>query len=197
MNLIMKTLGKQFIGSFLFILLCGTLSIVSAQTEKQIDAIKQIYKETNEKIAECEENGEYSSTFLSELIVNKNNGQYPAVGIFNSKFKFYYTYGDREKNPYPSRLLKIVMETRRSANIEKYEFLFNETGQLIFYFEAKNEEEIRVYYSAEKMIGVLKIKFLKGNQILKSNDKSAYQTAKNALAEKRKLVGMFQNSLRY
>lgn len=190
----MKTLGKQFIGSFLLLLLCGAL--VFAQTEKQIDAIKQIYKETNEKIAECEENGEYSSTFLSELVVNKNNGSYPAVGIFNSVFKFYYTYGNREKNPYPNRLLKIVIETKRAANSEKYEYLFNQNGQLIFYFESKNEaekiKERRVYLVAEKPI-----KFLNDEKSARLNNRETVEAVKIILGEKRKLAVMFENSLNY
>jgi len=194
MNLIMKTLGKQFIGSFLLLLLCGAL--VFAQTEKQIDAIKQIYKETNEKIAECEENGEYSSTFLSEMVVNKNNGSYPAVGIFNSVFKFYYTYGNREKNPYPNRLLKIVIETKRAANSEKYEYLFNQNGQLIFYFESKNEaekiKERRVYLVAEKPI-----KFLNDEKSARLNNRETVEAVKIILGEKRKLAVMFENSLNY
>ncbi len=186
----MKTLGKQFIGSFLLLFFCGT--IVFAQTEKQIEAIKQIYKETNEKIAECEENGEYSSTFLSELVVNKNNGSYPAVGIFNSVFKFYYTYGNREKNPYPNRLLKVVIETKRAANAEKYEYLFNEKENLVFYFEKKEDAEFSVYYLNEKPI-----KFLKGTQEMPLSDKNVNETVKKSLAEKKQLVNIFANSLEY
>jgi len=190
MDLIMKTLSKQFIGSFLLIFLCGMF--VFAQTEKQIDVIKQIYKQTNEKVAECEENGEYSSTFLSELVVNKNNGSYPAVGIFKSVFKFYYTYGDREKNPYPNRLLKVVIETKRSANYEKYEYVFNEKEQLIFYFEKKEDAEFRIYFSNEKPI-----KLLKGMQKLLLSDKNVNKKVKILLTEKKKLVNIFVQSLDY
>ena len=64
---------------------------IFAQVEKQIEAIRKIYRETNQKVAECETNGEYSSVYLSELIVNKNNGSYPAVGIYKSVVKFCYT----------------------------------------------------------------------------------------------------------
>lgn len=186
----MKTLGKQFIGSFLLLLFCGLF--VFAQTEKQIDAIKRIYKETNEKVAECEENGEYSSTFLSEMVVNKNNGSYPAVGTFKSVFKFYYTYGNREKNPYPNRLLKIIIETKRAANSEKYEYLFNEKENLVFYFEKKEDTEFRVYYSNEKPI-----KFLKGTQEMPLSDKNINEKVKNSLTEKKKLVNIFFNSFDY
>jgi hypothetical protein len=43
----------------LFVLTGAAFLTISAQTEKRIDEIKQIYKETNAKIAEAEENGEY------------------------------------------------------------------------------------------------------------------------------------------
>ena len=174
----------------LFVLTGAAFLTISAQTEKRIDEIKQIYKETNAKIAEAEENGEYSSTFLSELVVNKNNGSYPAVGTYKTVVKFYYTFGDREKNPYPDRLLKIEVETKRSDRTETAEFLLNETGQLIFYFGKKDDQEFRAYFSAEKPL-----KFLKGPESVSLNDKTANQTAKAVLAEKRKLAGIFSASL--
>lgn len=177
----------------LLIALFGALGLnISAQTDKRIEEIKKIYQDTNEKVKECEENGEYSSVFLSELVVNKNNGSYPAVGIFNSIFKFYYTYGNREKNPYPNRLMKIVIETKRSANTEKREYLFNEKEQLIFYFENLGEVEKRLYFQNETVI-----KFLIGDKTQKLKDAEILKSAKSAIAEKHKLVEIFQNSLDY
>lgn len=173
--------------------LLGALGLsVFAQEDKRIEEIKTIYKETNEKVAECEKNGEYSSTFLSEFVVNKNNGSYPAVGIFRTVFKFYYTYGDREKNPYPNRLLKIVIETKRSATTEKREFLFNEKEQLIFYFENLEEGEKRLYFQNEAVI-----KSLFGDKTQDLKNAETVKLAKFAIAEKKKLVGIFQKSLDY
>ena len=169
---------------------------VSAQTEKQIEAIKQIYKATNEKIAESEANGEFADTFLSEMVVNKNNGSYPAVGTFKTVYKFYYTYGVREKNPYPNRLMKVAVETNRAANTEKYEYFFNEKEQLIFYFESKNEGETfyekRIYFQNEAVI-----KFLIEDKTQNLTKAETLQAAKNVLAEKRKLAGIFKDSLDY
>ena len=187
----MKILSKHFIGGIFLILIGGTL--VFAQTEKQIDAIKKIYAETGEKIKECEENGEYSLVFLSQFSVNKNSGSYPAVGIFNSVFKFYYTYGDREKNPYPDRLLKINVETKRSNRVEYSEYLFDPAGKLIFYFEKNDADaERRVYFSAEKPI-----RSLSGEKAANLNSREEIEMVKAILKEKGKLALMFQNSLRY
>ncbi len=168
----------------------GIFSQVSAQSDKQIEEIRRIYKETNEKITRSENDGESSEIYLSELVVNKNNGSYPAVGIYNSVVKFYYTFGNREQNPYPDRLIKVEITTNRSARTENAEFLFNPAGQLIFYFENKDDAEIRVYFSAEKPIRILK-----GTQNVNLNDKTATEQIKNILSEKRKLTGIFSNSL--
>lgn len=173
----------------IFLLLLPALSSL-AQVEIQVAGIRKIYQETNEKVAECEANGEYSSVFLSEVTVNKNNGSYPAVGIYRSVIKFYYTYGDREKNPYPNRLLKIMVTTNRSSQTENSEFLFNPNGQLIFYFEKKDEVERRLYFAAEKLI-----KALEGEKIVKINTPTELERVKSMLQEKRRLSEAFTKTL--
>ena len=182
-----KKFNRIILISWLFAAL-GTS--VSAQTEKRIEEIRKIYDETNQKIAESNAEGEFSSVFLTQLIVNKNNGSYPAVGIYQPAVKFYYTYGDREKNPYPNRLLKIEIEIKRAGRTETAEFLFNETGHLIFYFGKKDDEEKRVYFSGEKPIRVLT-----GTKNVPLNEKTAADLVKTILAEKRKLTGIFSGSL--
>jgi len=159
------------------------------QMEKRIEEIRKIYQEVNKKVAECEENGDTSTTFLTEVFVNKNNGSYPAVGIYKTTAKFYYTFGDREKNPYPDRLMKIVLATNRSAMTENYEYLFNSAGQLIFYLGKKDETEIRVYFETEKPF-----KILHGEKNVKITDKSEIERVKAILSLKQKLVGIFQST---
>lgn len=173
----------------LIILLSGCSISALSQTEKRIEEIRRIYQEVNKNVAECEVNGDTSTTFLTEMVVNKNDGSYPAVGIYKTTVKFYYTFGDREKNPYPNRLLKIVVTTNRSNRTENTEFLFDEKGQLIFYFE-KKEEEKRVYFETEKAI-----KILQNEKTLPISNKQEAGFVKTILSEKRKLVGIFQSSL--
>lgn len=174
----------------LIILLVSCVNAAFSQTEKRIENIRKIYQDVNEKIAECEANGDTSTTFLTEMVVNKNDGPYPAVGIYKTTVKFYYTFGDREKNPYPDRLLKIMMTTNRSDRTELSEFLFSEQGQLIFYFEKKEDVERRVYFDAAKPI-----KVLEGEKMLPANSKQEADFIKNILKEKAKLTAIFQNSL--
>lgn len=172
----------------LIILLLGCLISAFSQTEKRIEEIRKIYQEVNKNVAECEANGDTSTTFLTEMVVNKNDGPYPAVGIYKTTLKFYYTFGDREKNPYPNRLLKIMVTTNRSNRSESSEFLFDEKGQLIFYFEKKEDGERRVYFSLEKPI-----KFLQEEKSVSINAKFI----KSILSEKKKMIDIFQNSLNF
>ena len=84
--------------------------------------------------------------------MNKNNGSYPAVGVYRPVAKFYYTYGYREKEPYPNRLLKIVVAVARSDRQEHSEFIFNESGQMVFYLDKKDSVERRIYFAAGRPI---------------------------------------------
>ena len=140
-----KTMKKTVNFLVFFLLLSGMISLETiAQTDKQVSLIQKIYQETAEKQADCETNGETSTTFLSEIIVNKNNGSYPAVGIYQKSIKFFYTFGNREKTPYPKRLLKIVITLKRSSQTEYFEFLFDSQENLIFHFEKSMESEKRL-----------------------------------------------------
>ncbi|MGZ5438024.1 MAG: hypothetical protein ACXW3F_18240, partial [Pyrinomonadaceae bacterium] len=118
----------------------GTL----AQSDRRIEAINTLRAKIDKDIAASEAEPEYSNIYLSELAVNKNNGSYPAVGVYRPVVKFYYTYGDREKEPYPNRLLKIVVAVARSGRQEYSEFVFNESEQMVFYLDKKDDVERRM-----------------------------------------------------
>jgi hypothetical protein len=167
----------------------GCFSAAFSQSDKRIEETRRIYQETNKKIAECEANGDTSTTFLTEMFINKNNGPYPAVGIYKTVIKFYYTFGDREKNQYPDRLLKINLTTNRAAMTENYEFLFNEQGQLIFYFE-KKDGELRVYFAQGKPILLLE-----GEKRLDLKSKRAAEFSQNIFRQQQNLEMIFRNSL--
>ena len=175
--------------AFLMILALGSISITLAQSDKRIEEIRNLYQEVNKKAAECEANGETSDTFLLEVVVNKNNGSYPAVGIYRSVIKFYYTYGDREKDPFPKRLLKIVVTTNRSAAVEVTEFLFNENGLPVFYFE-KVDNEKRVYVDGGKPI-----RMIDGTKQLELKSKRATELEREINRRMQRLLPVFYNSL--
>jgi hypothetical protein len=163
-----------------------------AQGAGQIDAIKKLYQKTNDEIARSEQEPDTSTIFLTELRLNKNRSPYPAVGIYKTVVKFYYTFGNRERDPYPNRLLKIVISTDRSDRKEYSEFLFDEAEQLVFYFEKKDDLERRVYFSSEEPI-----RFQQGERPLSLKNKLQTVVVTTILKERANLGEIFRRSLRF
>ncbi|MGZ5481610.1 MAG: hypothetical protein ACXWID_06470 [Pyrinomonadaceae bacterium] len=166
----------------------GTL----AQSDRRIEAINTLRAKIDKDIAASEAEPEYSNIYLTELAVNKNNGSYPAVGIYRPVAKFYYTYGDREKEPYPNRLLKIVVAVARSGRQEYSEFVFNESEQMVFYLDKKDDVERRMYFTAGRPV-----RFEQDGRVqsLKGRSRTAIFAA--VLKDNVKLVAIFRRSLEF
>lgn len=173
-------------------LLLLMLVVVSAaaQSDRRIEAIRKLVQKTDEDIARSQQEPEYSNIYQTELAVNKGNGSYPAVGNYRPVVKFYYTYGDREKDPYPNRLLKIIVSVDRSDRHEQSEFTFNEAEQLIFYFEKKDDVERRVYFAAGRAIRIQQ-----GDRVLSLSSRSQADLVATVLKEKANLLAIFRRSL--
>lgn len=166
---------------------------VLAQDDPRTAAMRKVVTATNEKLAEMEQHPEFSSVFAVELTVNKHSAPYPAVGIYQRTATFFYTYGDREKNPYPDRLLKITAVYKRSSRTETAEFYFNSSGQLVFLLWSNAEgsvQESRLYFS--------------GNALVRMTDdgknvglRTPHAIEANALArrESSRLTGIFRAAL--
>lgn len=163
-----------------------------AQTDRRIEAINKLRAKIDEDITRSEAEPEYSNIYLTELAVNKNNGSYPAVGIYRPVAKFYYTYGDREKEPYPIRLLKIVVAVARSDRQEYSEFVFNESEQMVFYLDKKDDVERRVYFAAGRAI-----RFEQDGRVLSLRTRSQAATVATVLKEEVNLLEIFRRSLRF
>jgi len=164
----------------------------AAQSDRRIEAINTLRAKIDQDIAASEAEPEYSNIYLTELAVNKNNGSYPAVGVYRPVVKFYYTYGDREKEPYPNRLLKIVVAVARSDAHEYSEFVFNESEQMVFYLDKKDDVERRVYFAAGRPV-----RFEQDGRVqsLKGRSRTAIFAA--VLKEDVKLVAIFRRSLEF
>ena len=184
---------KRFIKIALPILLIliGILQISAQNVDKSIKEIRQIYAETNSKIDKAAKDFAVSEIFLTELIVNKGGTSYPAVGTYKQTVKFYYTYGDRETDPYPNRILKITVSTERAAHEEYSEFLFDQTEKLIFYFGKNDGLENRLYFAAGKAI-----RWQKEQEILQLKNAEAKDLLKEVESQKNSLMQIFQNSLK-
>lgn len=168
---------------------------VFAQTQdKRIDEIRNLYTTTTSNIEVGEREAPYSEIYVVELTVNKTGNQYPAVGTYSNISKFYYTYGDRESDPYPNRLLKISVSTKRAASITISEFLYDQAGQLIFGLvktDGSEKREMAMYFSK----GLL-IKMVDADRDVNVRLRAVQDTAAAFKRESARLVGLFNASLR-
>ncbi len=164
----------------------------SAQSDRRIQAINTLRTKIDQDIAASEAEPEHSNIYLAELAVNKNNGSYPAVGVYRPVVKFYYTYGDREKEPYPNRLLKIVVAVARSDRQEYSEFVFNESEQMVFYLDKRDDVERRVYFAQGRAIH-----FEQDGRSLSLRTRTHAAFAAMAVKDKTNLLAIFRRSLRF
>ena len=173
------------------LMVCGA-TVTVAQSNQTIEAIQKLSQKLNEDITASEAEPESSNIYLTELAVNKNNGSYPAVGVYRPVAKFYYTYGDREKEPYPNRLLKIVVTVARSDRQEYSEFVFNDAEQLVFYLGRMDGIERRLYFVAQKPI-----RLEENGKVLSMRTRSRAATVATVLKERANLVAIFRRSLEF
>jgi len=148
---------KSFI-FFYFLFLC--FIIVFGQDDK-LKKIRQLYADTNDKIAKSKlPNGEgWGYLYSNEINVNSNNGSWRAVGNYSNKIIFWYTdqpefQEDQGKSEY-SVLVKIEIQTIASAGKNAEEYLYDD-GKLVFYFKTsaygeEPKQEFRYYFSDGKL----------------------------------------------
>lgn len=175
-------------------LICAVFGVHAQPADKRVDNIRSLYASTNSAIEVAEKEAPYSEIYVVELSVNKTGNQYPSVGTYSNISKFYYTYGDREKDPYPSRLMKINVVTKRSAMITNSEFLFSEAGQLVFGYvrmDGIENRETRLYFAAGQLI-----KMLDDEKDVNIRLRSVQDTAAAFKRESTRLVGLFNASMK-
>lgn len=161
-----------------------------AQTDKRIEQIRQHYEQVNAQIAKSETSAG-SDLYLNELIVNKNGRSWPAVGIYEIVYKFYYSFGDREKDPYPNTLVKVTVSTSRSGDRAYAEYLFNPAGQMIFYYEKDRFQiEHRHYFESEKLI-----RLTREQRPIAINSPEALRATNTAFTVAKRLLSLFRQSL--
>lgn len=167
---------------------------VNAQKpDKRVDDIRKLYDETNQRIADAEKQ-EQSDIFVTEVNVNKRLNPYPAVGIYASAAKFYYTYNDREKDPYPNRLLKVEVVVKRSSTTTNAEFFYNSAGELIVGIvlsDGDEPREIVAYFSRGQLI-----KMIDDDKDVSVKLKAVIETARTLKAESVRLKGVFSSAIK-
>lgn len=122
-------------------------SIVLFSQKNEIDQIRKLYYQINE------DNFQYHDITLNTIL--------PAVGKQTKKIRLYYSASqiNPEIDPYNMafHLYKAEVKYNISASsFLTYEYLFNNKGKLIFYFDKEEGEygnhEKRYYYNNEKLI---------------------------------------------
>lgn len=190
---------KKQISSLAFLLLLAVC--VSAQTtNKAVEKIRTFYTDIAEKARLCEtddDRGEFGELFMNELVVNKRNHQWRAVGIHNLTYKFFYRGGDSEQHMYPDQLVMVKVERRESNRTYNEEYLFSAAGVLMFYFQkAENDDqtpaERRVYFSGIKAIRI--------TEDSKTRDKLSTKdaaTVKEITSQSSKIKDVFLRTLKF
>jgi hypothetical protein len=179
----------------IFLLVSMTALSASAQSgDKRVEEIDHLYTQTNEAIAIAEKEAPYSDIYVVEISVNKTGNSYPAVGTYSNVTRFHYGFGDRERDPYPSRLLKASVVTKRAAMMTTSEFLYNPAGQLVYGVvrtEGEEQRETRLYFAAGQLI-----RLIDGGRDVNPRGRNQLATAAALKRESTRLTAMFNSALK-
>lgn len=144
----------------LLLLFSFTFNISAQHVEKQIEQIRKTYNELSERIAyteKDEESGKTSGLAVNELVINKLDRSWAAVGVFRITYRFYYQ--NKGEEPYPTELVKVTRIAEISARRYAEEFVYDSSGSLIFYFERSEDDdatlERRIYFAKGKPIRIV------------------------------------------
>ncbi len=151
---------KQIVG--LLLLLVAGLGVSAQTTEKTVVEIRSYYKDISEKarLAESDDDqGELGELVMNELVINKRNHQWRAVGVYGQTYKFFYSGGDSEAHLYPDQLVLVRVGRKVSNRVYLEEYLYSKSGELIFCFQkSENDDQVpaerRVYFSGIKAIRI-------------------------------------------
>jgi hypothetical protein len=186
---------KKHLFSFLLILIFAFSVAAQQNVDKQVEKIRKIYTEISQIIEESDKDkdAEHPSGFaVNELVINKSNLSWAAVGNYRVVYKFYYQ--NRDEEPYPTQLVKVTKSTESAARRYYEEFVYDEADQLIFYFERSEDDEVplerRIYFEKEKAIRIIEDKATRDK--LTNNDRS---TVRNCLKQSGKVEQIFINSI--
>ena len=177
----------------------GAFSISAQTTDKTVEKIRTYYNDITERarLAEIDDDhGETGELVINELVINKRNHQWRAVGIYNLDYKFFYNGGDNEAHMYPDQLVKAVVTKKISNRNYTEEFLFSDAGVLMFYFQKwwsddQLPNERRVYFSGINAVRV--IEDTKTRDRLTAKDLA---TVKEINEQSRKIKEIFVKSIK-
>lgn len=188
----------RHITSIAALLLFG-VSVFGQTPDRAVEKIRTYYKDISEKIRLAEtddEQGQLGDLVMNELVINKRDHQWRAVGIYRETYKFFYRGGDTEEHLYPDQLVKVVVSKRVSNRDYTEEYLYSAKGELMFCFQtAQNDDtlpaERRLYFSGVKAIRI--IEDTKTRDRLTNKD---LKTATDVVAQSSKIKDLFLRSIK-
>jgi hypothetical protein len=148
---------QMICATLLYIGSIGSNSAVVAQQkspEQDMKTIRAMFKDVNERIAQ-------KKLYLNQLLVNARKLAYPVVGASSGTADFYFELlqAPTEKSNPKERLRKVSLTSERGAIKWWSEYLFDESGALVFVFVKQdwgdNASEQRLYYNNGAVVAVL------------------------------------------
>jgi len=176
------------------LVLSASIAALAQAAEKRIADIDHLVAQANEAIAIADKEAPYSEIYVVEVSVNKTGNAYPAVGGYSNVTRFHYSFGDREKDPYPNRLLRATVVTKRAAMITSSEFYYNSAGQLVYgtvSTDGEEKRETRLYFAAGQLI-----RLIDGVREVSPRGRNQLQTAAAFKRESARLTAMFASALK-
>lgn len=145
--------------------------LAAAAGAESIQEIRDLYCQTSADI----EAGVFYTTVVQ---VNSGDMSFPAVGVFDITTTFHWLA--EPWNTPANRLVKAVVSSRVSAVEETAEYLYDESGGLVFCFIAGGYEQVehRFYLSDGRLL-----RFIDGDLVDDSPDQSLGTAASNRGAE--------------
>ncbi len=136
----------------LLVAIAVSVSFAQTDTAAKVQKIRDSYNSLSkeiEKIENSEEDALQSELAVNELVVNKLNKSWPAVGTYKVIYRFYYKQKGEEH--YPNHLVKVTVETQSAARTMFEEIVFDDNGKMMFYFEKTDtDQEHRLYFENGK-----------------------------------------------
>jgi hypothetical protein len=175
-----------------------TVSFGFAQSvDKTVETIRAYYTEVTQKATAAEtedDQGEFGDLIMNELVINKRNHHWRAVGRYQITHKFFYKTAGEDL--YPETLVKVVAERKVSARSYTEEYLYNEKGALLFYYQkAEDDTEVpaerRVYFNLGKAIRIIEDDKKRDKLTVKDS-----ATVKEVFLESAKIRELFARSIK-
>jgi hypothetical protein len=181
--------------TILFILFVA-LAVSAQTTGKTVEKTRAFYTEITEKAAAAEtddDKGQYGDLVVNELRITSRNHSWAAVGIYRLTYKFFYRSEETEAGRV-NVLYKVFVDKRISNRSYTEEYLYNDKGALIFYFQkAENDDqapaERRVYFSLGKAIRIVEDGKTRDKLTVKDN-----AAVKEIAGDSLKIKGIFDST---